>query len=291
MTGERTMKRVTARFKATFTLGAVLAALVSLVSLATPAGADGLEARLKAVAGTKAGDAASLGTPLGVPLAKTGALTATSYVSTYFNVNFTCPSGWQITAFDSSATTAILTVSKSGRNSVLVYLTRHATATEARYMDSYATFMAVRITYGSSIDYPVVRTAFDTTSEPMHLSYVQVDYTLSGNVARVYDLASASSGIHGQFVAYSATLADYNANHADYDAIWDGLNFNTVSVEPGLPPNPLPKGVTWSGATLLNPHGFRVDLHDARGRTVISSSERRIVTRKADKLFPKVRAQ
>jgi hypothetical protein len=219
----------------------------------------------------------------------------TAYASATYNVRFQCPPGWTITAIDSVANRVLLNVAKTGRNNVLIYVTKHATANEATYWDSYSTWMAVRTTYGSATEAPFVTVAFDTAASPYHLSYVQLEYeTLNGS--RVYDLIAASKGVFSQFVAYSATTADYDANHADYDAIWDGLAFHDdpVVIQGAGGGGVLPKGasgVTLRGNTVLNPRGLRLEFRDATGRHALTSSRTLIELDKGRKLFLKVPAE
>lgn len=213
------------------------------------------------------------------------------YSSANYNVSFTCPAGWTITAIDSVANRVLLNVSKTGRNSVLIYVTKHATADEAVYWDAYSTWLGVRTAYGASTTAPYVMVATDTLAAPYHLSYVQLEYDVQAGT-RVYDLVAASKGVFSQFVAYSATAADYDANSADYDAIWDGMNFydDVVPIQ-GAGGGVLPKGgtgVSLHGNILLNPHGLTLDLRDANGRRRITSSQKRIELDKAQKLFLKV---
>ncbi|MCD6025324.1 MAG: hypothetical protein K0Q91_2240 [Fibrobacteria bacterium] len=226
-------------------------------------------------------------------LAKSGALTATSYTSSNYNASFHCPPGWTITAIDSTPTRVLLNVAKTGRNSVLVYLTRNVTNAEAVFRDAYSAYLAVRTAYGAAQDYPLVLAAFDTSAEAgaLHMSYVQLEYTPSGGPTRIYDMISGSTGVYSHFVAYSATESDYDANYEDYDAVGEGLEFLT-DVVPVLPPNPLPKGshgITVRGNMVLNPGGFKIEFLNAQGRRQMASSEKRIQVDNAQKLFLKVR--
>ena len=204
-------------------------------------------------------------------------LALTSYASANYNVRFQCPSGWTITSIDSVANRVLLNVAKIGRNSVLVYVTKHATASEANYWDAYSTWLGVRTAFGSSQTTPYVVAAVDTTTSPYHLSYVQLEYEPS-TVVRIYDLVSASKSLFGQFVAYSATLADYDANSADYDAIWDGMSFYDDAVALNSPTG---------GNLVLNPHGLTLEFRDAAGRVQLESAQKRIELDKAQKLFLK----
>jgi hypothetical protein len=228
-------------------------------------------------------------------LSKSGAssiLTQTTYSSANYNVHFEAPAGWAITAVDSVANRVLLNVAKTGRNSVLIYVTKHATANEAMYWDAYSTWLGVRTAYGASVETPYVLATADTSSSPYHLSYVQLQYeTLNGT--RVYDLVAASKGLFSQFVAYSATAADYDVNYADYDAIWEGLSFydDAVTIQ-GAGGGVLPKGgagVSIRGNTVWNPRGLRLEFRDAAGRNTLTSSEKRIELDKARKLFLKVK--
>jgi hypothetical protein len=256
--------------------------LLLLTGMAAAGNVD-LEGRLAAVAqGTTA------------PLAKAGALTSTTYYSTYYNMDFKCPTGWTITSVDSTADRILLNVAKTGRNSVLVYGSRFATPTEAVYRDSYATFLGVRTAFGASSvsdEAPLVYAAFDTTVSGLHVSYVQLEYETAGGT-RIYDLISGSRSTFSHFVAYSASLSDYDANYEDYDAVGEGLDFiNVVTIEPPLPPNPLPKGssgVTWQGNTIVNPNGLKIEFLDAKGGRHMVSKEKRIKVDPAQKLFLKI---
>lgn len=258
--------------------------LTGMVGAAGAASAD-LESALGAVARGEAPQAGGL--------AKTSVLTSTTYISAYFNANFTCPPGWTITTADSTPERMLLNVAKAGRNSVLVYLTRNATAAEATFRDSYSTFLAVRTTYGSASGYPAVMVAYDTSASPVHVSYVNLEYDPPGGT-RVYDLYAFSTSIYSHFVAYSAATADYDLNYADYDAITEGLDFYSTVTINGEPQDPLLKGaagVTFRGHTVLNPNGYKIDFLDSKGRKRLASSAKRIEIDRTEKLFLKIQAK
>ena len=222
----------------------------------------------------------------GPVLSKSGALTATSYTSTYFNMTFTCPSGWTISNFDSTASTVTFKVNKTGRQSVTVFGSRMTTATEARLMDSHAIASAIKAVYPASQASPSVASFADTSASGVHVGYVNLDYDASGS-SRVYDMITASTGIYSQFVAYSVTLSDYNSNYADYDAISDNIDFvTTVGVAKAM--SKQAPGVTQQGNTVFNPGGFKIDFLNAQGRKEMVSSERKITLDPSRKLFLKV---
>jgi hypothetical protein len=246
-----------------------------------------LEDLAKNIANSVRGEAPKLSKSTGSSI-----LTQTTYSSANYNVHFEAPAGWAITSIDSVANRVLLNVAKSGRNSVLIYVTKHATASEAIYWDAYSAWLGVRTAYGASLVTPYVLSALDTLSSPYHLSYVQLEYETQSST-RVYDLVAASKGTVSQFVAYSATTADYDVNFADYDAIWEGMSFydDVVAVNGGGG-SVLPKGgtgVTIRGNTVLNPHGLRLEFRDANGRTRQTSSQKRIELDKAQKLFLQVK--
>jgi hypothetical protein len=254
-------------------------------------------AGLLLLAGTAGAGESDLGTRLSASargdspaLRKTSALTATSYTSTYFNVKFTCPSGWTIANFDSTTSRVTFNVVKSGRNNVVVYVTRNATATEATLRDSWSLNSAIGAVWKVSYETPAIAFYLDTTLSDLHVTYAQLEYSLNGTTKRIYDVSSASTGTGALMSFYATTLSDYNANGADYDAVGAGLDFNTYTpVQPLLAKGA--SGVTIRGNTVLNPGELKIEFLDAIGRKRLVTSEKRIQMDPAEKLFLKVRAR
>jgi hypothetical protein len=223
-------------------------------------------------------------------LSKKAAPTATSYVSSYFNVSYTCPSGWTITAFDSTPTGFSLTVTKSLMTNIHIQGRKFLTATEAQNYNNRTCFITAKVAYNASNGkMPGIYSIWDT-SYISGISSVGINLKYAMDVNNIYQSqchnASESFSIYQQEYWYFTTISDYSANNVEYSQHWMNLNFyNTTMAKQASSKIPSTQPFEIVNNTLLltvdQQKSLKLDLFNLIGQKIRNIYNSEIATEKA----------
>ncbi len=219
-------------------------------------------------------------------LAKTSLRTSTVYTSTYFNYSFTCPSGWVISNFDSTTTSATFDVVRPGFASLGVYVTKNSTSGEARLWDSHGMWGAVLSSYVNSSNVsPTLIYAKDTSYSTYHAALAHLRYTAPSGTVRRYDIKSESRGVYHHMIYFSTTELDYNANASAYGDVWLAMFFGSSTSKISAASGPATSKFSVSNGSVLNPTGERLEFLNLAGKTMLTSSEPKITIPLNEKVY------
>jgi hypothetical protein len=203
-------------------------------------------------------------------LAKKQVISATSYSSNYFNVDYICPAGWTITGFDSSASQATLVVTDAASSTVIISCHKFDSPAIALLWNQSTCFSTGLIAYRSSNEYsgkmPGIYNMWDTTyiASEIHATSINLKYRFDeATIIYLSQCHNTSESFsiyqHEYFLFTSAD--DYEANSSEYSQHWFNLTFKSLTS--GLAPAPI----------VLNKQNN--DLRLIGDRVIINSDEQR----------------
>lgn len=166
-------------------------------------------------------------------LSKSSAITITRYSSSYYNIDFSAPSGWAITKIDSSATQIFLTVSKTGRNDVTVFARRGGTVSEARFFSAWMCHITMQTVAeaSSSVGLQYAQdTSFSATSG---YSSIAVSYNTSYGITRAYSSGTFSGGTF-MFPSQSS----FSLYSSEYYSVYSAIYLYSTAIAKGRPKTP-----------------------------------------------------
>lgn len=212
-------------------------------------------------------------------LAKNASPTATSYNSSYFNVSYTCPTGWTITAFDSTPNTFSLTVTKSLRSNIHINGRRLTTTFEASAYNYVSLFTTAKIAFNASNGkMPGIYSIWDTTyTTGINSVGINMKYALDAN--NVYQSqcfnASESKSNFQHEIWYFTTVSDYVANNTEYSQHWLNLTFGTTALSKqvavaSMPSNPFVLTNNTLKVTADQQKQLKLDLFDLLGKRIMN---------------------
>lgn len=167
-------------------------------------------------------------------LSKKSVTASTAYNSSYFNVSYTCPTGWTITTFDSTPNSFSLTISKPLRSNVYISGKRFATALEASYYNDVSLFTTAKIAFNNSNDkMPAIYSLWDTTySTGIKSAGINMKYAIDTNNQfqnQCFNVSESKSNYQHEIWCFT-TVSDYTANSAEYSQHWFNVTFESTTL-------------------------------------------------------------
>lgn len=201
-----------------------------------------------------------------------------SYRSTYFNVNYTCPSGWSITSVDTTPDTYFLTVQRPAYYDILVFGSRCETSREAKFFNYSSNYASIKVCYnGSQGKMPGVYDIFDTTYATSNITMVRskIKYykTSTTSYTDIGVTYTENLGIFQHGILYMVPITEYTNYDTSYTKSWFNLlfaDYKNIGIERTVLAKTSSNIMTTANGiatlTLADQQQVKLDLYNIQGR-------------------------